>query len=155
MGDETSGEQQRVVVRTLETADLDWVVRIDREHSGRNRQAYYEVKLAQAEHDTGIRISLAAMVDDEPAGFLLGRLYYGEFGVPEPVAVVDSIAVSRAHAGQRVGRALMEQLRDNLAALGIETLRTEVDWDQTDLVRFFQRTGFRPAARLCLELRID
>jgi hypothetical protein len=39
----------------------------------------------------------------------------------------------------------------NLSALGIERLQTQVEWDQIDLIHFFQRSGFRPAPRLCLE----
>jgi hypothetical protein len=35
----------------------------------------------------------------------LGRLYYGEFGLPEPVAIVDSIGVHPELKGRHVGRA--------------------------------------------------
>ena len=143
-----------VEVRTLAARDLEWVVAIDREHSGRWREAYYRLKLAESETDTGIRISLAALVAGQPAGFLMGRLYYGEFGVPEPVMLLDSIGVSRGFARQHVGRALLEQLRMNLRALGIAKVQTQVDWDQLELLGFFQRMGFRPAARLCLDLEI-
>lgn len=141
-----------VEVRTLQAGDLDWVVRVDKEHSGQNRQSYYEVKFKELE--TGVRISLAALVDGEPAGFLMGRLYYGEFGLPEPAAVLDSIGVSGAFKGKNVGKALMRQLRMNLAALGIESVRTEVDWDQVDLIRFFQASGFKPAPRVCIEMPV-
>jgi len=50
--------------------------------------------------------------------------------------------------------ALMRQLQMNLAALGIERLQTQVEWDQVDLIKFFQRSGFRPASRLCLEMPV-
>ena len=142
-----------VEVRTLQNDDLDWVVRIDKEHSGQSRRNYYEVKFKELE--TGVRISLAALVDGAPAGFLMGRLYYGEFGLPEPAAVLDSIGVSNAFKGQQVGKALMRQLRMNLAGLGIESVRTEVDWDQVELIRFFQASGFRPAPRLCIEMVVE
>ncbi|MCE7888547.1 MAG: GNAT family N-acetyltransferase [Sorangiineae bacterium PRO1] len=109
------------------------------------------MKLAEVAKDTGIKISLAAFVKGEPAGFLMGRLYYGEFGQPEPVAILDSLGVGSAFGGQHVGAALMRQLEMNLAALGIERLQTQIEWDQVDLIKFFQRAGFKPAARLCLE----
>jgi len=38
---------------------------------------------------------------------------------------------------------------------GIDRIQTEVDWDQFALLEFFARSGFRPAARLCLELALD
>ncbi|MCA9592527.1 MAG: GNAT family N-acetyltransferase [Myxococcales bacterium] len=144
-------ETDHVEVRSLRSDDLDWIVRIDEKHAGRNRREYYKVKLAESEKDTGVRISLAALVDGEPAGFMMGRLYYGEFGVPEPVAILDSVGVAPAYVNQHVARALLRQLEMNLAALGIERLETQVSWDQLELIRFFQRSGFKPAARLSLE----
>ncbi|MBI3204976.1 MAG: GNAT family N-acetyltransferase [Myxococcales bacterium] len=144
-------ETDHVEVRNLKAEDLDWVVRIDSQHSGKQRKEFYKVKLAEVAKDTGVRISLAAWVKGEPAGFLMGRLYYGEFGQPEPVAILDSMGVSTAFTGQKVGAALMRQLEMNLSGLGIERLQTQVEWDQIDLLKFFQRAGFKPAARLCLE----
>ncbi|MBI5497217.1 MAG: GNAT family N-acetyltransferase [Deltaproteobacteria bacterium] len=144
-------ETDQVDVRTLTMQDLDWVVRIDAQHSGRTRKEYYRVKLNEVQSDTGVRVSLAATVKGEHAGFLMARLYYGEFGVPEPVAILDSLGVAKAFAGQHVSKALMRQLEMNLSALGIERLQTQVEWDQVDLIRFFQRAGFKPAPRLCLE----
>jgi len=49
----------------------------------------------------------------------------------------------------------MRQLRINLGALQISTLRTEVDWADLDLVAFFKSEGFSPAQRLCLETSVD
>lgn len=147
-------ETDSIEIRSLAVADLDWVVRIDSEHSGRSRREYYQIKLEEVERDTGIRISLAALIDGEPAGFLMGRLYYGEFGLPEPMAILDSINVSRAFTGRNVGRALMRQLSTNLRGLGIETIQTLVDWNQWGLLRFFENAGFVPAPRVCLEMRI-
>ncbi|MCC6903027.1 MAG: GNAT family N-acetyltransferase [Polyangiaceae bacterium] len=144
-------ETDHVEVRNLKADDLEWVVRIDSQHSGKQRKEFYKVKLAEVAKDTGVRISLAAWVKGEPAGFLMGRLYYGEFGQPEPVAILDSMGVSTAFTGQKVGAALMRQLEMNLSGLGIERLQTQVEWDQIDLLKFFQRAGFKPAARLCLE----
>ncbi len=148
-------ETDSVEVRTLSPDDLEWMVRIDAEHSGRSRTPYYQLKLAEAQRDTGVRVSLAALVNGEPAGFLMARTYHGEFGLPEPVAVLDSIAVSHATSGRHVGEALLRQLVVNLRALGIDKIQTQVEWDQMALMGFFQHEGFRPAARLCLELSLD
>ncbi|HJN91220.1 MAG TPA: GNAT family N-acetyltransferase, partial [Dehalococcoidia bacterium] len=85
---------------------------------------------------------------------LMGRLYYGEFGIPEPVALLDAIGVSAGFAGQKVGRALLRQLAMNLNALNISTLRTEVDWEQGELMSFFRHAGFRPSTRICLDASV-
>ncbi len=72
----------------------------------------------------------------------------------EPIAVLDTLGVHPDTRGVGIGHALMEQLLINLAGLGVATLRTEVAWEDTQLLAFFQRERFRPAARLCLELPV-
>jgi len=148
-------ETDAVTVRTLAPGDLDAIVRIDRDWTGRPRRRYLEQKLLEAQRDTGVRISLAAELDGQLAGFLLARLYYGEFGHPEPIAELDTIGVAKASRGRRVGEALLRQLRTNLAGLGIQRIETQVDWEQFELLGFFRRSGFKPAPRLCLELALE
>lgn len=144
-----------VVVRNLRPSDLDAVIALDAKNVGRRREEYFRVKLQQNLVETGIKVSLAAEVDGALAGFLLARVYYGEFGQTEPVAVLDTIDVHPSFRGRSVGAALMDQLRTNLFGLGVTSLRTEVSWDALQLLGFFQHEGFHPAARLCLELAID
>ncbi|MGE0708836.1 MAG: GNAT family N-acetyltransferase [Planctomycetota bacterium] len=146
-------ETDAVLIRELRPEDLGRVVRIDAQQGGRPRSEYYQRKLEEALAATP-RVSLAAELDGAVVGFLLGRLYYGEFGLPEPTAVIDSIGVDPAFEKRHVGAALMRQLVGNLRSLGIESIRTEVEWDARDLVAFLARQGFRPAPRLCLELRL-
>ena len=143
-----------IVIRGLRPEDLDAVVRVDAKATGRRREEYFRIKLRQNLAETGIKVSLAAELDGGLRGFLLARVYYGEFGTLEPVAVLDTLGVEPASRGLGVGRALMEQLLLNLAGLGVGTLRTEVAWDDADLVGFFHRQGFQPAPRLCLELPV-
>ena len=152
-----TGVEQRsveIVVRGLLPADLDAVVAIDAKSAGRRREEYFRIKLRQNLAETGIKVSLAAEADGLFRGFLLARVYYGEFGTMEPVAVLDTLGVHPDTRGLGIGHALMEQLLINLAGLGVPTLRSEVAWEDTQLLAFFQRERFRPAARLCLELPI-
>ncbi len=151
------GVEQRkleVIVRGLRPEDLDAVVAIDAKSTGRRREEYFRIKLRQNLAETGIKVSLAAEADGLFRGFLLARVYYGEFGTLEPVAVLDTLGVHPDTRGLGVGHALMEQLLVNLAGLGVRTLRTEVAWEDTSLIGFFHREQFRPAARLCLELPV-
>ncbi|MBI3449297.1 MAG: GNAT family N-acetyltransferase, partial [Acidobacteria bacterium] len=115
---------------------------------------YFEVKIASALTDTGVKISLVAEIDGAVAGFLMGSVFYGEFGLPEPAATIDTIGVHPGFRGRRVGRALMRQLAMNLRALGIESIETLVRWDDWDLLRFLAADGFEPAPRLCLRKRL-
>lgn len=139
-----------VLVRSLRADDLAALARIDEKIGGRSRLKYFEVKVASALTDTGVKISLVAELDGAVAGFLMGSVYYGEFGLPEPAATIDTIGVHPDFRGRHVGRALMRQLAMNLRALGIESIETLVRWDDRDLVGFLASEGFEPAPRLCL-----
>jgi len=154
MDSETPARDQ-VLVRNLRPADHEAVVAIDARAFGRRREEFFRLKMQQAFTDTGIAISLAAELDGRVAGFLLARLYYGEFGVAERVAVLDVLGVHPDQRGKHVAAALVDQLRTNLLGLGIRTLQTEVAWDSLDLLAFFQHEGFRPAPRLCLDLDLE
>jgi GNAT superfamily N-acetyltransferase len=144
----------RIVVRTLTSQDLAAMVRIDGRITGRNRSDYLRIKLEEALRDTRIVVSLGAEIDRTLVGFLTGRLYFGEFGLPEPVALLETIGVDPSFRGEGVGAALLDQLTVNLRGLGIERVQTQVDWDQMDLLRFLAARGFKPAQRLCLEIAV-
>lgn len=144
-----------VVVRRLGADDLERVIAIDAKITGRRREEFFRLKIRQALADTGIEVSLAAEIDGLCAGFLLARVYYGEFGTLEKVAVLDTIGVHPDFKGRGVGAALLDQLRTNLLGLGIVRLQTEIGWDNLDLIAFFHHEGFRPAPRYCLDLDLE
>src|ERR1039458_8157854 len=135
--------------------DLEAVVAIDAAASGRRRPRYFELMLERAVKQAVLQVSLAAEVDGRVVGFAIASLYYGEYGVSEPTASLDAIGVGPANRGQHVGKALLRQLRLNLSALRVTTLRTEVSWDNFDLLAFFKKEGFSLARRLCLECALD
>ena len=148
-------ETDAIAVRGLTVDDLGAVVRIDQASMGRPRDEYYKAKFREAhEQAPGPRTSLVAEVDGHAVGFLIAKVYYGEFGQAEPVAVIDSVGVDPRFRKQHIGQALLRQLLMNLQALRIERVRTEVDWEQLDLLRFLQRSGFAPAQRFCLERKL-
>ena len=144
-----------VWVRTMREDDLEAVVSIDAMATGRRRPHYFELMLEQAVKQAALKISLSAELDGHLVGFLVGSLYYGEFGVVEPAASIEAIGVDPGYRGRHVGKALLRQLRLNLGTLGIRTVRTEVAWDDFELLAFFKREGFSLADCLCLECRLD
>lgn len=148
-------EQQDVVVRSLRPRDLEAVIVLDAKITRRRREEYFKLKLKQALSDTGVMISLAAESAGAFVGFLLVRVYYGEFGIMEPVAVLDTMGVHPDFQGRGVGSALIDQLRTNLLGLGIPRLQTEVSWHTPDLIAFFNKEGFEPAPRFCLDLDLE
>ena len=143
-----------VTVRNLRHTDLPDVVRIDGLATGRNRPNYFELMLMRALNFAGLQVSLVATIEEQVVGYLIASLYYGEYGITEPSASIDAIAVDPAVRRQRVGHELLEQFRSNAAAIGVTTVRTEVEWDDFDLLAFFSANGFTLAKRTCLELRL-
>jgi ribosomal protein S18 acetylase RimI-like enzyme len=150
--EQVSQEKEQTIVRGLRPTDLEAVIALDAKNVGRRRNEYFKVKLEQNLAETGIKVSLAAEQDGCFCGFLLARVYYGEFGTLEPVAVLDTFGVHPDFRRRGVGAALLRQLAVNLSGLGVCRLQTEVDWDNQELLGFFHREGFRPSPRLCLEL---
>lgn len=148
-------ETDSVLVRTMREDDLETVVAIDAATTGRRRPRYFHIMLERSVKQAALQASLVAELQGRVVGYVIASLYYGEFGVVEPTASIDAIGVHPDYRGQLVGRALMRQLRMNLNALQMTTLRTEVAWDDFELLAFFKREGFGPARRLCLESRLD
>ena len=148
-------ETDAVLVRTMREEDLEAVVSIDAGATGRRRPRYFDLMIQRAVKQAGLQISLVAELGEQVVGFLIASLYYGEYGVTEPSASIEAIGVHPQYRGRHVGRALMRQLRLNLGALRITTLRTEMAWDDFELLAFFKKEGFAPAGRLCLECTLD
>ena len=147
--------RDRVPLRSMRIDDLDSIVRIDRQLTGRDRREYYARKLDEVMGQSGVRVSLVAEVDGALAGFVMARVDFGEYGRLEPAAVIDTIGVDPGHAHIGVGQALMSQLMTNLVTLRIETVRTEVTWDDFALLDFLKKSGFAPSQRLVLSKRVD
>jgi ribosomal protein S18 acetylase RimI-like enzyme len=148
-------EHDKVLVRSLSADDLAAVIRIDRKLTGRDRTAFFEAKLREVLGETGIRVSLIAEVDDRPAGFVMARVDYGEYGRTEPAAVLDAIGVEPDSGHQGIGRALLSQLLMNLGILQVETLRTTVRWNNIGLLGFLDRAGFAPSQQLLLSKTVN
>lgn len=146
--------RDKVQLRSLQEEDLNDVVRIDHKLSGQDRTAYYRSKFQEMLVESGIRVSLVAEKKGLLAGFVMARVDYGEFGKPIPTAVIDTIGVHPGEAGSGVGQALLSQLVHNLSILQVESLHTQIQWDQAGLHKFLQGCGFAPSQRLVLSKEI-
>ena len=95
--DDTTPPRDDVTVRNLRPDDLEALIALDAKVVGRRRDEFLKLKLRQTFADSGIAVSLAAEVDGRLVGFLLARVYYGEFGVTERVAALAP-RFARIHA---------------------------------------------------------
>lgn len=135
-------------VRSMSQADLGEIARIDHAITGRDRTRYIAGRLAEALHDSAIRVSLTARRDGAIVGYLMARADLGDFGRAEPTAVLDTLGVAPAYARRGVGRALLSQLFTNLGALRVERVETVVAQDDLAMLGFFQSCGFRASQQL-------
>jgi ribosomal protein S18 acetylase RimI-like enzyme len=144
-------ETDAIAVRALAETDLDDIVRIDQHLMGRPRREYYRDKIGAALRNSRLHMSLVAELDGMTVGFLMASMHYGEFGQVEPTAVLEAIGVHPEFRSRHIGSALMRQFLMNGKALGVERVRTEVEWSDTRLLEFLHRKGFSPAGRIVLE----
>lgn len=147
--------RDRIPVRSMNANDLAALVEIDRRITGGERVKYFERKLADALTDSDVRVSLVAELDGVPVGFVMARVDLGEFGRVDTTAVLDTIGVHPDYQNRGVGRALISQLLTNLGTLRVENVRTEVDWNDRELLAYLDRCGFRPSQQLCFDRRLS
>ncbi len=150
----TADGDHAFTIRTLRREDGPRLAKIDAAITGRSRELWFVQRLERSLAETDVGVSVGAEKNDLLVGAVMSTVRFGEFGLLEPVAVLDTVIVDPAFGRQGVATALLEQLVDNLRALRVSTLRTEVAWDEVDLIAFFRKAGFSPAPRLVLEREV-
>jgi len=145
--------RDRSEVRGLAPGDLDDLIVIDREITGRSRASYLTRLVDEALNDSAIRVSLVAR-HGMTVGFIMAKTDFGDFGRTEPTAVIDTIGVHPQFTGRGVGAAMLSQLFVNLNALHVERVETSVAPENFDLLGFFYKAGFSPSQRLSLVKRL-
>jgi len=147
-------EHEAIVVRTLRLEDCPRLAKIDEAITGRSRALWLENKVKRALKEADVALSVGAERDGLLVGALMCTVQFGEFGLFEPLAVLDTVLVDPKLAGQGIATAMLEQLLANLRGLRVLRLRTEVDWNELDLVAFFEKSAFVPVPRLVLEREV-
>ncbi|MCL2716301.1 MAG: GNAT family N-acetyltransferase [Alphaproteobacteria bacterium] len=152
--EETDLSADRIAVRALQRSDLSAVVSIDRSVTNLDRAAYYDRKVNEALRKNGVRLSMLAEIDGTPAGFIMARVDYGEFGRTETTAVMDTLGVNPEFFGQGVGSVLMTQLLSQLKGLCVDRVRTQIVWNNPGLIAFLDRLGFWPTQEVTFTLAL-
>ena len=134
-----------VTVRAMRADDINAVVRIDAEAGGLVRPRYFELMIDRAVKSTKLQISLVAEDDGRVVGFVIASLYYGEYSMTGTTASMDAIGIETASRRKGVAHALFARLRRNVAAIGATSVRTEVEWNDFDLLGFLKSEGFHPS----------
>ncbi len=138
-------------VRPLRAEDFDWVTRVDQRITGRNRADYLQRKFDEVLQESAIALSQVVEDDGFVVAFAMARIDPGDFGRAQPTASLDTIGVDPGFSGKGYARAVLTQMIENLAAIHVERLETEVAGEDAALRRFLHEFGFRPAQRLPFE----
>jgi len=142
-------------VRLLTAEDFAGVVRVDRLLTGRDRSDYFRRKFDEVLQESAMCVSLAVEAEGQVVGFAMARVDMGDFGRVEASASLDTLGVDPAVAGRGVARDLLTQMIQNLDALHVERLETEVAHHHLTLMRFFHAFGFQPSQRLVFQAPVS
>jgi ribosomal protein S18 acetylase RimI-like enzyme len=151
----TTTDAAAPTVRALSPDDLDAVITIDAANAGRARRGFFVTRLAAVKRDPTSFLALGIEDGGALAGFVIARIFRGEFGTDEPVASIDAIGVSVAKQGRGLGSALMAGFEDAMLKRGIVEVMSQDLWSGAPLMRFFAANGFELAPRWVLERPLD
>jgi ribosomal protein S18 acetylase RimI-like enzyme len=133
--------------------DFDAVVGIDAKVLGAPRPEYYETKFEKLFNSKDyLPASLVAEEEDGTvAGFVMGEVYMGEYGIFQEVATLDTIGVDPGCRNRGIGERLINEFVDHLKKLGVKRINTLVNWNDSRLIRFFSANRFQPSTTINLE----
>ncbi len=159
----------KVKIRALNEKDLDAVVEIDRKVLGKKRRAFWKRKIAYA--DIYPRPALVAELKGKVVGFIMGYVSGWEFGVPDTTGWIDTLGVDPEFQRRGIGRALFNALIENFrhtgteqnpgvdedaepSIQGVNVVYTLTNWNDWDLIQFYNAMGFKKGEMLNLKLKL-
>ena len=143
---------QKRVMRVLRAGDLDAIVAIDAFASGEPRREYYERKVAGIlNKNANINTSIVCEVDGKVVGFVMGYVFFGEFGIADSTATIDTLGVHPDFRNFGVAAEMLDQFMMNMKAAGVKKVYTLVNWDDFALEKFFKANKFVPSKCINLE----
>ena len=142
-----------IKVRLMKVADFDAVVRIDEKVLKASRSDYYRLKFETlVQSPDYLPTSLVAEEEDGTVvGFVMGELYIGEYGITQKKATLDTIGVDPDYQHKGIGEQLVNEFIDHLRALGVQSITTLVDENDSKLMHFFSAKQFSPSKTINLE----
>lgn len=138
-----AGPLSRVKIRRLSAQDLNTVVEIDAQITGRSRHDYFQRRLQAALQAPAMHIQFAAEEDRILEGYVLARRLEGEFGSAEPTLRLEVIGVRPGEQGHGYGDALLGALETDARKQGILQLRTQASWKDHAMMSFLNHAGFQ------------
>jgi ribosomal protein S18 acetylase RimI-like enzyme len=136
-----------IKIRLMEYEDFKDVVRIDEQVLQVSRREYYEQKF-ELLFKSGEYLPTSFVAQDENeniVGFIMGKLYIGEYGISREGAAVDAVGVNPDYQRHGIGKKLMDGFIYHLRQLGVKKINTLVDKNDTRMMLYFDANQFSPS----------
>jgi len=148
--------ESTIKIRLMKADDFDAVVGIDEKVFKAFRPEYYELKFEMlfTSKDYLPASLVAEKEDGTVVGFVMGRIYVGEYGIFQEEATLDTIGVDPSCQHKGIGEQLINEFIDHLREVGVQKINTLVDWNDTKLINFFSSNQFCPSKTINLERRL-
>ena len=148
--------ESTIKIRLMKADDFDAVVGIDEKVLKSSRPEYYELKFEMLfKSKDYLPASLVAEKEDGTlVGFVMGRIYMGEYGIFQGEATLDTIGVDPSIQHRGIGEQLINEFMDHLRDVGVQKINTLVDWNDSKLINFFSANQFSPSKTINLERKL-
>ncbi|HEX8181065.1 MAG TPA: GNAT family N-acetyltransferase [Pyrinomonadaceae bacterium] len=144
---------KEIAVRRMTVRDIDQVLRLDEKITGRPHAAYYESK-CEAYIKRSPDTCLVAEHRGHIIGFVLSDVRGWEFAA-QLAGWLEVIGVDPAYQRRGVSRMLLEALFDRFRRAGVRLVNAMVNWNDGDLIDYFQTQGFERGEYVNLVRRLD
>lgn len=139
-------------IRNLSVDDYLKVAEVDRAVSGEFKPEYWKRKLEI--YTSNPELCFGAEYQGEFIGFLIGYIKGGEFGIREEKGWLEIIGVKPEYQHKGVATALTKALVKAFELYGIDTIYILINWNDTDMVGFLDKFGFKRGNLTSLEKKI-
>ena len=146
-------DENTIKIRLMKADDFDAVVEIDGKVLKAFRPEYYEMKFEMLfKSKDYLPASLVAEKEGGPVvGFVMGRIYVGEYGIFQEEATLDTIGIDPSYQHKGIGEQLIHEFMEHLREVGVQKINTLVDWNDSKLINFFSGNQFSPSKTINLE----
>ena len=133
--------------------DIDGITRIDERITKQYRPTVWEQRVSYyIRRDS--ESSQVAEIAGTVAGFMMGEVRGGEFGLDEPTGWIEFFGVDPDVRGRDLGRRLIDALLAHFRSQGAHIARTMVATRDADIAGFLKAMQFTPAPVTALEKRL-
>ena len=146
-----------VKIRLLEEKDISDVLDIYRANTNASQDEAQELKttIVGAIECGDPLASLAAEVDGKVAGFMVGMPEIRTYGLGRSIGWIKLLGIHPNYKRKGIGRLLGEAILEHFSNSGIKNVKTLIDWDDRELIPFFQKLGFDKSKMIVLERDMD